>query len=302
MKEDNRLAKFLDGSLSEEAKNDWDQEPDKELYERIKCYSAHLSTPINTHDDQLLEAIMDSKATAVKKLPLYRYSRWLTVAAILLCALLGGWLMWSSETVLQASTHATLQVQLPDGSDVLLDKGSKVSYKRFTWPIQRYVQLEGDAYFAVEKGQIFTVKTKLGAVRVLGTRFDVLTSSGKLSVHCYHGKVEVQQEKEKMLLTAGQSLRVYDGRWERDSVFLLEPKWKAGQLLFESASLDQVVMELERSFAITIETAAYSVSSTQQFTGKLPTADRDAAIHIIETAFSVSCRKLADNRYLIESK
>ncbi|MFD2966371.1 FecR domain-containing protein [Sphingobacterium bambusae] len=302
MKEENRLAKFLDGSLSDAEKNNWEQDPDKELYEQIKRYSADLSVPSNTADEHLLEAIMNSKAKTVKKMSPFRSSRWLAVAAVLLCVFLGGWLMWSSEAVFQAPAHAALQVELPDGSEVLLDKGSKASYKRFTWLLQRDVKLEGDAYFAVERGQTFTVETTMGTVRVLGTRFDVLTKDGNLSVHCYHGKVEVQQAQEKMLLTAGQSLRLDDGTWERDSLFLQEPAWKADQLLFQSASLDQVVREMERSFAVTFKSSTQQVAGAQQFTGKLPTSDLEAAIHIIEKAFSISCRKLADNRYVIEAK
>lgn len=302
MKEENRLAKFLDGSLSDAEKANWEQDPDNELYERIKRYSADLSVPNATKDEQMLEAIMNSKAIDMKRMSSFRSNRWLAVAAALLCVLLGGWLMWSSEAVFQAPAHAALQAQLPDGSEVMLDKGSKASYRRFTWLLKRDVKLDGDGYFAVEKGSTFTVQTNLGTVRVLGTRFDVLTKDGNLSVHCYHGKVEVQQAQEKMLLTAGQSLHVDDGRWARDSLFLQEPTWKAGQLLFQQASLDQVIMELERSFAVTFNNSSQQENSAQQFTGKLPAADLEAAVDIIEKAFSISCRKLADNRYLIEAK
>jgi len=51
-------------------------------------------------------------------------------------------------------------------------------------------KLFGKAYFDVDKGKTFTVKTDLGTVQVLGTRFDVESRDSIFKVVCYEGSVK----------------------------------------------------------------------------------------------------------------
>ena len=67
----------------------------------------------------------------------------------------------------------TTVLNLPDNSKVTINASSSVQIKRFNW--DRNITLRGEAYFEVEKGKKFTVATKDALVKVLGTKFNVIS-------------------------------------------------------------------------------------------------------------------------------
>jgi len=86
------------------------------------------------------------------------------------------------------------QVKLPDGSLVLLKKGSSISYKEEFRNI-RGVKLRGQAYFDVIKDsrQEFKVETENTTTRVLGTTFTVAEKEGTqdVKISLYTGRITV---------------------------------------------------------------------------------------------------------------
>ncbi|MGI9174699.1 MAG: FecR family protein, partial [Rhodothermales bacterium] len=100
-----------------------------------------------------------------------------SLAALALLIGLGWWMRPVSVTV---PPGQTLTVELPDGSDVQLNSGSRLAYRRgfARWPFvpsaQRLVSLQGEAFFEVQPGgRPFVVETFNAHVEVLGTRFNV---------------------------------------------------------------------------------------------------------------------------------
>jgi transmembrane sensor len=94
-------------------------------------------------------------------------------------------------------------VELPDGSVVLLNHNSSISYDEDFNP--RRINLTGEAYFKVTTVDMpFTVTTTLGEVEVQGTKFDVISSDDQLEVEVESGKVELITEPEKRVLSRGQ--------------------------------------------------------------------------------------------------
>lgn len=304
MEQEHTWAKFLEGSLSEEEKLEIKKDPDYAIYQQIKKYSAALSVPSDEEGEALLlDNIMGAPkvATAV---PRHTYSyRWLTAAAAVLLFLLGGaGYLWSGAEHFSAGVAANVHVQLPDASEVDLRSKGTLSFNRVSWAWQRVAQLNGEAYFDVEKGSVFTVETSLGTVRVLGTRFDVSNRDGHFSVNCYHGKVEVKQAGTTLVIHEGQSLQVKGDRWERDSLFLKEPAWKQGQLIFKSAALAGVLKELADTYNLQMILKTDKAIGEKEFSGTLPFDNRETAIQIVEKAFSVSCIKVGADRYEVKRK
>jgi transmembrane sensor len=94
-------------------------------------------------------------------------------------------------------------VELPDGSIVLLNRNSSISYDEDFDP--RHINLTGEAYFKVTTvGIPFTVATTLGEVAVLGTKFDIISSDDELEVEVESGKVELKTDTEERELSRGQ--------------------------------------------------------------------------------------------------
>ena len=70
-------------------------------------------------------------------------------------------------------------------------KNTTLKYASNKWDKKRRVRLEGEAFFKVAKGSTFTVDTKTGSVKVLGTQFNVKNRIGFFEVVCYEGLVGV---------------------------------------------------------------------------------------------------------------
>jgi len=112
-----------------------------------------------------------SKNNNVKKI-IY----WISTAAAIILISVGTWFFQHhnliTNVIAEKGTHK--EYQLPDGSMVSINAESKMSYEKLQFTQNRYLSLEGEAFFKVQKGKAFTVHTSFANFRVLGTSFDVL--------------------------------------------------------------------------------------------------------------------------------
>lgn len=114
---------------------------------------------------------------------------WMKYAAVILMTFLSGWFLnqlmqsekrdtaiaGSPENIVTVPYGSKSEIQLPDGSKVKLNSGSKLSYPSVFNPANRIVKLEGEGYFDVAKDpdKPFYVNTSNISIKVLGTVFNV---------------------------------------------------------------------------------------------------------------------------------
>jgi ferric-dicitrate binding protein FerR (iron transport regulator) len=146
-------------------------------------------------------------------------------------------------------------VTLPDDSEVTLNAGSRIVYSGNRFNTRRKVQLTGEAYFNVSKGNTFSVVTNEGTITVLGTTFNVRSRDKKLSVFCYTGRVKVNDQFKSVYLTKGKKTAKLPGEILQDA----QPtdineglKWPNGSFYFQNASLKEVLAELSRQYDVVI--------------------------------------------------
>jgi len=100
-----------------------------------------------------------------------------------------------SDSKMQISTKNNFEiVKLPDGSTAYLNCNSHIEYdKNFT---QRVVKQNGEVFYDVTKGESpFFVKTEIGEIQVLGTKFNVRSNNNGLEVEVEEGVVELKINK-----------------------------------------------------------------------------------------------------------
>ncbi len=110
------------------------------------------------------------------------------------------------------STTDTAMITLADGSSIVLNKQSTLSYPtEFTDSIRK-VSLQGEAFFSVaaNTAQPFVIEANGVTIRVVGTAFNVKTTAGKTEVIVEEGKVLVQKKKQAIALIKGEKTTVYD--------------------------------------------------------------------------------------------
>lgn len=158
---------------------------------------------------------------------------------------------------LETGAAETLMAQLSDGTTVYLAPSSRLRVSAV--PGVREVWLEGRAFFGVAKhGEEwpFVVRSGQGAVRVLGTRFELSTAEEQLRVVVVEGEVDLAAAGERVQLTGGQmGLARLDGP---PSVLpLASPDtvlgWMGRALIFSDTPLEQASREIERVYGAEIE-------------------------------------------------
>ncbi len=99
---------------------------------------------------------------------------------------------------------------LPDGSQVYLNHHSSISYQEDFDP--RTVNLSGEAFFFVKPNEsIFTVATTHGDIEVLGTEFNVKTTSDQVAVDVKKGLVELKTKYDRSKVKKGTKAVYKDG-------------------------------------------------------------------------------------------
>ncbi|MBF4471522.1 FecR family protein [Flavobacterium sp. HJJ] len=299
MEKDQLLAKWLNNDLSEDELAVFKASPDFEKYQKIKNYTEHLEVG-DLDENSMLSNILKQKKAAPKAVPLYK--KWMFRAAAVFVIALGitfvlKFLVPQTET---AGFGQKTTFSLPDNSEVVLNSGSEINYKKWNWNNSRHLELKGEAYFRVSKGKRFEVQTSLGKVTVLGTQFNVKARKNRFDVTCYEGRVKVNYADTQILLTHGQSVSFENGKQVKMKINSLKPEWMDNQICFYKENLRTLLDEVERQYNITIELNNKDTLSI--FTGKLPAKDLNTALHIINTTYNLKVQKVSKNKIIIDGK
>jgi len=161
---------------------------------------------------------------------------------------------------------ARTRFELPDGSTVWLNSGSKLKFPVKFRGTQREVKLTGEGFFNVVKDsqKPFVVKTGNINIKALGTTFNVLAypddkicevtlESGKVVV----GKIRDSGEPVKLAelqpdhqLTVSKETGIIDTK----EVFTEKyTSWKEGKLIFRNDPMKEVVKRISRWYNVEIE-------------------------------------------------
>ncbi|NWC00009.1 FecR family protein [Pseudomonas gingeri] len=258
-----------------------------------------------------LQALCDVPPARLKRRPLLRYA----VAAGVVAVALGlGLFSGLNHPAPYDATFASVlgerrHVALPDGSIIDLNSRSRVRvhYQRD----RREVELEqGEAMFSVEhdSSRPFVVQAGVGKVTVTGTRFDVRRDPAQTRVVVEAGTVKVQgreaADDEFVSLTAGLGTRVdAQGRVAAAQAINLEEltAWRSGKLVFNNASLAEVVAEVSRYRDKPLSVATPAVGNLR-LTSVFKVNDTDALLRALPSILPVAVRSRADGSQEIIAK
>ena len=225
----------------------------------------------------------ESVENEAKVISLKRSWLWLTAAAACLALF---FILSKPEpaelTTYEALAGNTTEVQLPDQSSVTLNADSRIQVNEEDWTDERTVLLIGEAFFDVEEGSVFSVKTEQGLVKVLGTSFNVYDRDNGYEVSCRSGKVQVEVNGSSVLLEKGERavLVDYSSLSKEDISAENKASWTKGEFIFKNTSLISVLSELERQFDVTIEVSSPTVQE-QLYTGFFSNQNVEEALSAI---------------------
>ena len=281
--QENYLAKWLSGELSEDELREFKSSEAYASYEKLKAASSKLTAP-EFDADQALRRLKDERIdTAPKVISMNPFKKFLRVAAVIAVLLAGAYFYTNTLNEKVTTEFAERsEVVLPDDSEIFLNAGSQVSYSEKSWHKKRDIKLKGEAFFKVAKGKTFTVSTDHGTITVLGTQFNVENRKGFFEVTCYEGLVSVAHNNKELKLPAGNSFLFINGKIvETEAPNGSSPSWMNNESSFKSIPLTYVFAELERQFNIQVSTK--NIDTNLLFTGSFNNTDLKMALKSIST-------------------
>lgn len=193
------------------------------------------------------------------------------IAAVITLLMAVGAALWLQPLTLTAPAGEVLAATLPDGSQVELNSGATLSYRRtFGWQA-RAVELHGEGYFNVVSGtKPFQVETFNSTVTVLGTQFNVRAWPGdpvrESVVVLEEGRVRFAASvalQQGVELAPGQMSRVLNTATSPSEPVEVPVDrfmaWRTGGMAFTDQPVETILAEIERRFDIAINTSAVSI-------------------------------------------
>lgn len=182
----------------------------------------------------------------------------------------------------KTSNGQQLKVKLPDGTLVMLNAGSVLSYPKTFEDTIREINLTGEAFFNVVPNpkSPFIIHTGDVTTRVLGTSFNVRAypENGEVQVAVVEGKVKVKantmegKESNSVFLTKSEMATFQKNEGELIVSAYDEKEqigWKDGILYFEKSDFTTTVKKLERWYGVRIQISeARKIDPSWRFSGK----------------------------------
>lgn len=170
------------------------------------------------------------------------------------------------------------QLYLPDGTQVWLNAGAKLSYPSNFNSENRNVSLEGEAYFSVEKSTDYPFIVSIGevSVKVHGTEFNVKAPIGgsSVAVALVEGSVSLLSThtmEELTRLSPNQLAKVDRKQLTTDVVAcnaVNESLWHRNKLFFDHISQEEMWEKLEGWYGVRFAIKNAKPETTYRFSLK----------------------------------
>lgn len=242
------------------------------------------------------------------------WAKWVAVICIPICIAFFTYnILFISGTahqlpfIVKADKGDRATVVLPDGTDIILNSASQLSYLSDFGTNERRVQLEGEGYFKVahDTHSPFIVQVDEVEVKVMGTVFNVCAYSDdqNVTVVLLEGKVGVYTPSASTTVSPGEKIS-YNRSTHKLSTEKVHAEdyvnWTKGNLYFQNESLDNIMKTLSRIYNVTIYIDSPKISE-ERFTGTIPSGGIQNALNIIMLT-SPFCYEVDDSVIVLKDK
>ncbi len=230
------------------------------------------------------------------------------VAAVMLLALgLSYYFLGNESGRLAASKQVEFvaessieKIELPDGSIIHLNQGSKVSFDPEFAGKDRIVSLVGEAFFDVARDEKrpFIIDTESTRTEVLGTSFVIKEDGNKTMLTVVSGKVRFAAgpTEGKIFLKGDRGLFENGQISKTRNLDINFMSWQTGQIVFKNSPLPQVIADLERHYQVSFTLEA---KSSLKLTSKFDNQPLSEVISIISATLDVKIAEEGEGQYII---
>lgn len=167
--------------------------------------------------------------------------------------------MNNTEVFTYVSSNSVSDLVLPDGTEVTLNKDSRLSYSAAFGRNNRIVSLDGEAYFDVvhNEKKKFVVNAGSAKITVLGTVFSVKNKKDDniLKTSLIEGSVKFETSDQAIVLSPNKQI-LYNTRDNEITVEKFDPEievaWKDNLIRYKSVSFFEFLSLLEDHYDVQI--------------------------------------------------
>ncbi|QEM04731.1 FecR family protein [Mucilaginibacter rubeus] len=287
--------------LEEIWKNDQQIAEDEKLLSKWAAFDAELDAVEEKEAEEAAQVI--AVQTKKEKARIIKLGSLLAAA----CLMLGVFWFTRKETIvpgkpneITAPKNGISKIQLPDGSRVWLNMGSKLTYNNDFGTEQRKVSLVGEAFFDVVKDpqRPFVVTTTTISIRVLGTKFNVRSYNNDKTSEAalIRGKIELtilKNPEKKIILNPSEKITVINNQepqlksntptykiaeetplialsrihQAKEDTLPSEALWLENKLAFDAEDFENIAQKMERRYNVNIVFENEDIKKLR-FTGK----------------------------------
>ncbi|NDV79313.1 FecR family protein [Dysgonomonas sp. 511] len=264
------IYKFLNSQATENeelALKSWVEESAENEHLFLEQRKLYDSLTLLKDEDDLRQVLLSkTDSSSGRRIPLFREI--LKIASVAVIAFLIGYLAVNKPeenkyTAMQTITVPAgqrINILLPDGTNVWLNAQTTIEYPVSFNNKERFIKLDGQAYFEVKHDSEvpFIVETVKGRIRVLGTKFDVLSysNSDTFETALMEGSVEVALSSDPtQVITLSPDTKAYMESDKLYKVPLVDQnpyRWKEGLISFEDCPFENIMKEFEKSYGVKI--------------------------------------------------
>jgi len=262
----NLYDRFLEGKATEEEIN--------EIYDRITATPEKLKEfreyerfweQVHKPTEDVLASLAGVKATikSYKRRRAWRFVSAATAAAVMVVVVMFRIHTKTSdplapeaviqEYVVNVPAGGRTDIALPDGTKVMLNAGSRLSYTSEFNKTTRDVFLSGEGYFEVahDKEKPFNVNTSKCVVMVLGTKFDISAyeQDDETFTALVEGSVLFKAGEDEALVSPGELVTIGDKGIVKEVVDVRDYcGWTTGIIKYNNIPFSSLLKRLEREY------------------------------------------------------
>ncbi len=147
------------------------------------------------------------------------------------------------------------KLRLADGTEILLNKHSKIQFNNQRGKDVNSATLEGEAYFNVahQEGNIFNIKASDARISVYGTEFNIANDGHQTRVALINGSIKLSAFKQEQMIKPGQEA-IVDARNKDLKVQYADIagiiNWTDKQLSFKEKSLGEILHKISKWYHV----------------------------------------------------
>lgn len=235
-------------------------EKNKNEFQKLKCYwDAEVSFNCSATPSLAFEKVQ-RKIKQHKQKRVWMFIVPVAAAVILLfiipvfCSIQN---MEKEQLYIHLSDDSKSEFKLNDGTKVVLNKNSKLTYSNAYGKKKRQVKLVGEAYFEVTKDpqKPFEVEMDKTLISVLGTTFNVkaIENEDYITATLIQGSIRFESPQQQVVLLPNQQLRFVKSSDQIDVCSVDADQkiaWKDDLLRYKSISFIDLLKELESIYQV----------------------------------------------------